>query len=217
MVLTPRVIIPPDGAANAWVLHSGSPMTIRPATPEDVPQVLPMVAAIARLHESWDPAKYGYLPNPEEMYRGWLRSRARDPQSVFLVATVQTCERDVAQPPSAVISIRQESQPRAAVPHEPPDAKLIGFLIGTIEREIPIYRVEQFGFIHDLWVEPDYRHEGVGRQLAMLAVEQFKQLGVPQVRCDTAWANEPARKLFASCGFRPSIVEMLLEFPKNEK
>jgi ribosomal protein S18 acetylase RimI-like enzyme len=155
-------------------------MTIRPAIPEDVPQVLPMVAAIARLHESWDPAKYGYLPKPQEMYRSWLASRARDRQSVFLVAERET--------------------------------KVVGFIVGTIEREIPIYRVERFGFFHDLWVEPDYRHEGIGRQMTMLAVEKFRELGVPQVRCDTAWLNEPARKLFESCGFRPSIVEMLLEF-----
>jgi ribosomal protein S18 acetylase RimI-like enzyme len=154
-------------------------MIIRPATPEDVPHVLPMVAAIAQLHESWDPAKYGYRPSPQEMYRGWLASRARDRQSVFLVAE--------------------------------PESKLVGFIVGTIEREIPIYRVERFGFIHDLWVEPDYRHEGIGRQMTMLAVEKFRELGVPQVRCDTAWLNEPARKLFESCGFRPSIVEMLLE------
>src|SRR3982750_2027798 len=110
-------------------------MTIRPATPEDVPQVLPMVAAIARLHESWDPAKYAYLPSPEEMYRGWLRSRARDPQSVFLVASVDS-----------------EGKPSGSVGGHPVNQKvdkLIGFIIGTIEREIPIYRVEQFGFIHD--------------------------------------------------------------------
>jgi ribosomal protein S18 acetylase RimI-like enzyme len=181
-------------------------MTIRPATPDDVPHVLPMVAAIARLHESWDPAKYGYLPSPEEMYRGWLRSRAKERDSVFLVATVDS-NREPRDLP-----LREN--PAAGRPGQ---EKVIGFLIGTIEREIPIYRVEHFGFIHDLWVEPDYRHEGVGRQLTMLAIERFKQLGVPQVRCDTAWANEPARKLFASCGFRPSIVEMLLEIPNDQK
>jgi RimJ/RimL family protein N-acetyltransferase len=156
-------------------------MTLRPATPDDVPAILPMVAQLARLHESWDPAKYGYLPEPAEMYRSWLRSRATDPQSVFLVA-----EREPGQ--------------------------LVGFIVGTVEREIPIYRVEKFGFIHDLWVEPEYRHEGAGRQLAMLAIEKFRELGVPQVRCDTAWKNEAARALFAACGLRPSIVEMLMEF-----
>ena len=155
-------------------------MEIRPATPADVPQVLPMVEQLARLHESWDPAKYGYLPNPGEMYRTWLKKRATDPRSVFLVA--QSAAGEVA-----------------------------GFIVGTVEREIPIYRLEEFGFIHDLWVEPQYRNEGIGRQLVMLAVEKFRGIGVRQIRCDTAASNDLARALFSRCGFRPSTIEMLLE------
>ena len=30
---------------------------------------------------------------------------------------------------------------------------LVGFLVGTIETPIPIYRIEKFGYIHDLWVD----------------------------------------------------------------
>jgi GNAT superfamily N-acetyltransferase len=156
-------------------------MEIRPAQPADVPSVLPMVAKIAALHEQWDPAKFGYKNHPEQMYRGWLTSRATDPKSVFLVA-----DRD---------------------------GKLVAFLVATVEQEIPIYRLTEFGFIHDIWVEPDYRHEGVARQLVMLAIEKFRDIGVKQVRGDTAAANEPARNLLRSCGMRPSTTEMLLELP----
>jgi len=156
-------------------------MEIRPARVEDVPAVLPMVEKLCRLHESWDPAKYSFLPDIPQMYDQWLRERAGNRRSVFLVA--QT----------------------------PSPKKIVGFLIGTVERDIPIYRLKEFGFLHDLWVEPEYRNEGVARQMVMLAVEKFKQLGVEQVRLDTAAPNEAARKLFASCGFRPSVTEMLLE------
>ena len=154
-------------------------MFYRPATPADVPAVLPMVAAIAALHESWDPAKFGYRPHPERMYHNWLTGRATDPRSVFLVA------------------VR--------------DDKPVGFLIATVETEIPIYRLTEFGFIHDIWVEPAYRHEGVARQLVMLTIERFRDLGVKQVRADTAAVNDPARGLLQSCGMRPSTTEMLIE------
>lgn len=164
-------------------------MLIRPATPEDVPAVLPMVAKICALHESWDPAKYGFRDQPAEMYRRWLAARANDPRSVFLVAQREATD---AQP-----------------------SILAGFIIGTVESEIPIYRIKEFGFLHDLWVEEAYRHEGVGRQLVMRAVERFAQIGVPQVRLDTAAANEPARGLFRACGFRVDTMEMLLEVPAN--
>jgi len=160
-------------------------MEIRSATVQDVPGVLPMVAKTCALHESWDPAKYGFLEKPAERYSRWLTARATDPRSVFLVADAP------------------------ASPASP--AALAGFLIGTVEQEIPIYRIKEFAFLHDLWVEEAYRHEGIARQMVMLAIERFRELGVKQVRLDTAAANEAARGLFKSCGFRPSCVEMLLE------
>jgi ribosomal protein S18 acetylase RimI-like enzyme len=160
-------------------------MNIRPATPQDVPAVAKMVDQLAALHERWDPARYDYKPHPSEMYRRWLTTRAGDPRSVFLVAEHDRLLQDV---PSVV-----------------------GFLVGTIEKPIPIYRLENFGFIHDLWVEPDYRNEGLARQMTMLAIEKFREMGVNQVRLETAAANEPARKLFESCGFRIATMEMLTE------
>jgi len=88
---------------------------------------------------------------------------------------------------------------------------LAGFLIATVVDEIPIFKVDKVGFIHDVWVEEDYRHEGLARQMVTLCIERFRQIGVPQIRCDTAWANPAARELFTRCGFRPSVVEMLIE------
>ena len=45
----------------------------------------------------------------------------------------------------------------------------------------------------------------------MTAVEKFRDMGVEQIRLDTAAANESARTLFAACGFRISTLEMLCE------
>lgn len=90
------------------------------------------------------------------------------------------------------------------------DGNIIAYLVGTIEDEIPIYWMPRCGWIHDLWVEEDYRHEGVGRQMTMLAIEKFRELGVKQIRLQTATANDVGRKLFATCGFRPCTTEMLL-------
>lgn len=86
---------------------------------------------------------------------------------------------------------------------------LIGFLVGTREQSIPIYRVKEFGFIHDVWVEPAHRRRGVARALVEETVRRFAAFGVVQVRLETTALNETARDLFASCGFRTSTVEML--------
>jgi ribosomal protein S18 acetylase RimI-like enzyme len=161
-------------------------MQIRPARAEDVPAVLPMVEKLCKLHETWDPAKYSFLPNIPQMYDQWLRERAGHRRSVFLVA--------------------ESEQPK----------KIVGFVIGTVEREIPIYRLKEYGFLHDLWVEPEYRNEGAARQMVMLAIEKFKEIGVEQVRLDTAAENEAARRLFAACGFRESVREMLIELKRDD-
>jgi ribosomal protein S18 acetylase RimI-like enzyme len=164
-------------------------MTVRPATPDDVPAVVPMVQKIAAFHEAMDAAKYAYRGEVGEMYRRWLTERATDSRSVFLVADPDDL---VAGAPGAANS-------------------LAGFLVASIEREIPIYLLREFGLIHDLWVEEQYRNEGIGRQMVTLAMERFTQIGVTQVRLHAAWENTPARTLFTRCGFRPSSVEMLID------
>jgi ribosomal protein S18 acetylase RimI-like enzyme len=154
-------------------------MEIRKATVEDVPNVLPLVSAICRLHESWDPARFGMVERPELRYENWLKGRATDERSIFLVAE-----------------------------HE---GRLVGYSVCTIEKEMPIYWMPECGWVHDLWIDEAYRNEGLGRQMTMLVIERFKELGVKQIRLETAASNEAARKLFAACGFRVSTIEMLME------
>lgn len=153
-------------------------MLIRPATPADLPAVLPMVAKICALHEAWDADKYGFIPEPEKRYEKWLTRLANQERSVFLVADNQR--------------------------------QLVAFITATVEQEIPIYRTKEFAFIHDLWVEPEYRQQGIAKQILEQTIKRLRQIGVEQIRLDTAAANEAARKLFTSCGFRVSTMEMLM-------
>ena len=166
-------------------------MQIRPATLADVPAVLPMVAKICALHEAWDSAKYGFLPNPAQRYERWLAKQTANDRSVFLVAAHRAPELDQAE-------------------------QLVAFVIATIETEVPIYRLKEFGFIHDLWVKPDYRQLGLGRQLVDRTLQEFRHKKIQQIRLDTAIANEDARRLFQSRGFRLSTIELLAELNGQE-
>lgn len=154
-------------------------MPIRPATPSDIPTLLPMVRALCALHKSWDPDRYDFLPDIIARYEYWLPLRAADPRSVFLVA---------------------EAADQGA---------LAGFLIATIESSIPIYRTTEYAFIHDLWIDPPHRHRGLARALVNESITRFRALGLTQVRLETASANEDARRLFEAAGFRTSTVDML--------
>jgi GNAT superfamily N-acetyltransferase len=90
---------------------------------------------------------------------------------------------------------------------------VVGYLVGTVDQAIPLYRVREYGYVRDVWVENEYRGAGMGRKLVDAALERFIALGVEQVRLETATANGSARSFFAGCGFRPCATEMLLEQP----
>jgi len=91
------------------------------------------------------------------------------------------------------------------------DGNIVGFLLGQVQDEVGIYRTGKYGMLHDLWVEPEQRRKGIGQGLVLAALERFRQAGVQQVRLDSAAQNKPAQALFAACGFRPSVTEMLTE------
>jgi GNAT superfamily N-acetyltransferase len=153
-------------------------MTIRAATADDVPAVLPMVRAICDLHQAHDPERFQVRPDVLERYASWLPERAGDPRSVFLVAVDQT-------------------------------GRLVGFTVGTIEPEVPIFWIPECGWIHDLWVEPASRRHGFASALAQSALDRFAAIGVKQVRLHTGAFNDTARAAFGRLGFRPCVVEML--------
>jgi GNAT superfamily N-acetyltransferase len=161
-------------------------ISVRPAGRDDVPHVLRMVRAISDLHQAWDRERFGLRGDPAVSYARWLPDRCDDPRSVFLVAET-----------------------------DGPARALVGYLVGTVEAEIPIYWMPECGWIHDLWVDEPYRNEGLGRQMTTLAIERFARIGVKQLRLQTALANDVSRQLFASCGFRPATTEMLMSLEKD--
>ena len=162
-------------------------MLIRPATFADVPAILPMVADLVAAHERHDPARFAALPDVLDRYARWLPQRAADPDSVVLVA-VDTAN-DTALTTSAVV----------------------GFVVATIEENIPIYQLKRFGYLHDLYVLPGHRRRGVSQRLLEAAAAEFKARGITQVRCETAAFNEPARAVLVAAGWRTSTIDMLMD------
>jgi ribosomal protein S18 acetylase RimI-like enzyme len=67
------------------------------------------------------------------------------------------------------------------------------------------------GVIHDILVDPEHRREGVGRQLLQAALEALARRGAPRVVLSTATQNDAAQRLFATAGFRPTMIEMTRE------
>ena len=64
------------------------------------------------------------------------------------------------------------------------------------------------GVLYDIVVDPERRRRGVGRMLLDATVAALRSRGALQVVLSTADRNETAQRLFASAGFRRTMVEM---------
>lgn len=161
---------------------------IRPATAADVPAVLPLVRGICDLHAARDPDRFVVVDDILARYAAWLPERAADPASVFFVA-------------------------EAPGPDRAPT--VVGYCVGTCEPAAPIFWVPACGWIHDVFVLPDRRRQGLARALVRAAEDRFRALGVTQIRLHTGAFNDHARAAFAAQGYRPSVVEMLKTLPNS--
>lgn len=170
-------------------------VSIRGATLADVEAILPMVQRVCDVHAQMDPERFDFEPGVAEMYRAWLKERATDPTSVLLIA-----ERAEAR--------REHAEPARSLGVTNADGRLLGFIVGSVELNIPVYKTKRYGCLHDLWVEPEARHRGIGQALVVEAVRRFERIGVSQVRGETAASNDGARQLVARLGFRVGSVEV---------
>lgn len=91
------------------------------------------------------------------------------------------------------------------------DGEVRGYAYGRLEERDWNALLDAHAGLHDVWVEESARRHGVARQLTNEIVDRFKALGAPRVVLKTSTKNESAQKLFASLGFRPTMVEMTRE------
>jgi ribosomal protein S18 acetylase RimI-like enzyme len=64
------------------------------------------------------------------------------------------------------------------------------------------------GVIHDIFVDPARRGQGIGRALLEGAIDLLRIRGAGLFVLSTAYRNQAAQKLFAAGGFRPTMIEM---------
>ena len=72
------------------------------------------------------------------------------------------------------------------------------------------------GVIQDIFVDEVARGAGAGRALMREALAWIRTTGRPQVVLSTKTGNEHAKRLFASFGFRPTMIEMTLDLDSAE-
>lgn len=101
-----------------------------------------------------------------------------------------------------------------------PDARVLvaerdGHVVGYVYAEVEPVNWSELrgpaGVIHDVFVEAGARHRGAGRALMEAVLAWIGSRERSQVVLSTKTRNESAQRLFASLGFRPTMIEMALD------
>lgn len=89
--------------------------------------------------------------------------------------------------------------------------EVVGYVFADIERTSWRDLRGPCGFIHDVYVDARARREGAGRELVRAAIAWIHSRGMSQVVLWSKSGNESAQRLFASLGFRSTMIEMTLD------
>jgi GNAT superfamily N-acetyltransferase len=114
---------------------------------------------------------------------------------------------------------KMAEDPRMTVLVAEDGAEVLGFLIASVEKDPPIYKLGEYGVIHDMWVNEAHRNHGVGASLVKAAQDKLESVGIKQIRVEAIAGDSVVHHLFESCGFRPCTLLMVYEksAPKRRK
>ena len=96
------------------------------------------------------------------------------------------------------------------------DGDVVGYTYAGVEGYDYMELRGPAGVLYDIVVDPAARNQGVGRQLLEATLAALAERGAPRVVLSTAVQNEPAQRLFASAGFRRTMIEMTRELTSRE-
>jgi ribosomal protein S18 acetylase RimI-like enzyme len=97
------------------------------------------------------------------------------------------------------------------------DGEVLGYTYAGVEAHDYMTLRGPAGVLHDIVVDPARRGTGVGRMLLDATLAALQALGAPRVVLSTAERNESAQRLFASAGFRRTMIEMTRELEGDER
>lgn len=105
----------------------------------------------------------------------------------------------------------QLDEPEVAVLVAEENGVVIGYAYAAVEDRDWMSLRGPAGVLHDIIVDPDHRGRGAGRLLLEATLAFLRSRGAPRVVLSTAARNAPAQRLFASAGFRDTMIEMTRE------
>lgn len=111
---------------------------------------------------------------------------------------------------------RQTQAEDAAVLVAELEKEIVGFAYLEYEAKNYAGLLENAVWLHDIYIEEAARGKNVGKLLIEASAETAKELGANKLMLSVAAKNEFARNFFENQGFKPTMVEMMLDLAEND-
>lgn len=160
-----------------------SEIVIREMTTSDLEAVGRLAGDLVRVHHHFDTRRFFLSEGVEEGYR-WYFGKA-------------LAERD----PKTVLLVAET------------DGAVVGYLYGSLEPRDWAKLLDAHGAVHDVFVSDRYRRRGVAKLLMLDGIKRLRGAGAPRVVLYSATPNTQSQALFASLGFRSTMIEMTYDPP----
>lgn len=118
------------------------------------------------------------LPEPEDPAQAWLDSYVR--------------------------TLGRYSQVHVAVM----DGAVVGFMLSRVRRVPEHWGGVLVGQLSDMWVAPEARRFGVGRELSRLAINWLRDQGTHSVEIQIVSDNAASLKLYDTLGFKHELIQV---------
>lgn len=118
------------------------------------------------------------LPEPEDPAQAWLDSFVR--------------------------TLGRYSQVHVAVM----DGAVVGFMLSRVRRVPEHWGGVLVGQLSDMWVVPEARRFGVGRELSRLAINWLRDQGAHSVEIQIVSDNAASLKLYDTLGFKHELIQV---------
>ena len=93
---------------------------------------------------------------------------------------------------------------------------MVGFMLGRVKRVAPYLGGVMVGELSDMWVEPDARRLGVGKELSLITMQWLAAQDVHSIEIQILEGNEPIWRLYEKMGFKPELRQIRMlraDFP----
>ena len=153
----------------------------RLALPSDIERIVTMGVALGSFHEANDPARFP------------LRSVHSTGGS--LEATYEAFFHEQLADETAGVLLAESG------------GVIVGYTFFRLEPASFLEMSPAAGWIHDLYVDASIQHAGIGVALMRRTLDELRSRGAAEIMLSVAPWNARARRLFASLGFRETMIE----------